>query len=217
MGTRERPRDRAQRVAAEIVTSAARELRLARVTAGLSLREVASATEMSHNKIWRVEHAASANVSVLDLTRVAEAVGLDMSLRFHPGGDPIRDAAHVQLLARLRARLHPDLRWRTEVPLPIPGDRRAWDAAIAGIGFVIGVEAETRIRDAQAVVRRVNLKQRDGELDHVILLVADTRANRVALRIAAAELADAFPVPARDALKALATGRAPGGNALIIL
>jgi hypothetical protein len=67
------------------------------------------------------------------------------------------------------------------------------------------------------VAWRVNLKQRDGELDHVILLIADTRANRAALLAAATELADAFPVPARDALKALAAGRAPGGNALIIL
>ena len=68
------------------------------------------------------------------------------------------------------------LRWRTEVPLLIPGDLRAWDATIVGPGFGVGVEAETRLRDLQAAARRTNLKQRDGELDHVILLVADTRA-----------------------------------------
>jgi transcriptional regulator with XRE-family HTH domain len=187
------------------------------VTAGLSLREVAFAAGVSHNKVWRIEHAKSLDVSVLDLTRVATAVGLDMSLRFYPGGDPIRDAAHVQLLHRLRARIHPDLRWRAEVPLPIPGDRRAWDATIAGVGFVLGVEAETRVRDAQAVARRVNLKQRDGELDHVILLVADTRANRLALQAARPELADALPITPRIALGALAEGRSPGGNAVIVL
>lgn len=217
MGTRERPRDRAQRSAEETVAAVARELRLARTSAGLSLRDVAAAAGVSHTKVWRIEHGRPPGVSVLDLTRIATAVGLRLGVRAWPDGDPIRDEAHVQLLGRLRARLHPDLRWRTEVPLPIPGDRRAWDATIAGIGFVIGVEAETRVRDAQAVVRRVNLKQRDGELDHVILLVGDTRANRAALRAAALELADAFPVPARDALKALADGRAPGANALVIL
>jgi transcriptional regulator with XRE-family HTH domain len=187
------------------------------MTAGLSLREVAFAAGVSHNKVWRIEHAKTLDVSVLDLTRVASAVGLDISLRFYPGGDPIRDAAHVQLLQRLRARIHPDLRWRTEVPLPIPGDRRAWDAAIAGVGFVIGVEAETRVRDAQAVARRVNLKQRDGGLDHVILLVADTRANRLALRAAQPELADTFPITPRIALAAVAEGRTPGGNSIIVL
>jgi transcriptional regulator with XRE-family HTH domain len=192
-------------------------LRLARVTAGLNLREVALAAGVSHNKVWRIERATTLDLSVLDLTRVAAVVGLDISLRFYPGGDPIRDAAHVQLLQRLRARIHPDLRWRTEVPLPIPGDGRAWDAAIAGVGFVIGVEAETRVRDAQAVARRVNLKQHDGELDHVILLVADTRANRLALQAARPELAEAFPITQRIALGALAEGRCPGGNSVIVL
>lgn len=187
------------------------------MTAGLSLREVAVAAGVSHNKVWRIEHAKTLDVSVLDLTRVGAAVGLDMSLRFYPGGDPVRDAAHVQLLHRLRSRIHPDLRWRTEVPLPITGDRRAWDATIAGVGFVLGVEAETRVRDAQAVARRVNLKQRDGELDHVILLVADTRANRLALQAARPELVDAFPITPRIALAALAEGRSPGGNAVIVL
>ena len=83
--------------------------------------------------------------------------------------------------------------WRTEVPLLIPGDLRAWDATIARTGFVIGVEAETRLRDLQAAARRTNLKQRDGELDHVILLVADTRANRLALRLGAADLGGSVP------------------------
>ena len=212
MGTRERPRDRAFRSAEETVAAVARELRLARTSAGLSLREVAAAAGVSHTKVWHIEHGRTPDVSVLDLAVIASATGLRLGLRLWPDGDPIRDAAHVQLLGRLRARLHPDLRWRTEVPISLPGDRRAWDAAIAGIGFVIGVDAETRIRDAQAVVRRVNLKQRDGELDHVILLVADTRANRAALRAAATELAEAFPVPAREALKALAAGRAPGAT-----
>ena len=138
-------------------------------------------------------------------------------MRLYPGGDPIRDAAQFGLLSRLRGRIHPDLRWRTEVPLPLPGDRRAWDAVIAGPGFVVGVEAETRLRDIQAVARRTNLKQRDGALDRVLLLVADTRANRHALRQASDVLSTGFPVAQRDALRALNAGRAPAGNALIVL
>jgi hypothetical protein len=151
------------------------------------------------------------------LSQVAAAVGLEATLRLYPGGDPVRDAAHIVLLGRLRARIHSDLRWRTEVPLPIVGDLRAWDATIAALGFVIGVEAETRIRDLQAAARRVNLKQKDGELDHVILLVADTRANRLALRLGAADLGGAFPIAQRDCLRALREGRDPGGSSIIVL
>ena len=83
--------------------------------------------------------------------------------------------AHIALLRRLQSALGPRVGWRTEVPLPGGGDRRAWDALI-GVGATrIGVETETRARDAQSLQRRLALKKRDGGVDHVILLLADTR------------------------------------------
>jgi hypothetical protein len=97
------------------------------------------------------------------------------------------------------------------------GDRRAWDAVISGVGFRIGVEAETRIRDVQELLRRIALKKRDGGVDRVILLVADTRANRATLRAFDAVLKSSFPVSSRDALAALGSGRDPGGDAIVIL
>jgi transcriptional regulator with XRE-family HTH domain len=217
MATRDRPRDRADRLVRTILASSAAELREARIAAGLSQRAVADAAGVSHSTVSRIERERSPEVSVLVIARLGAAVGLKAALRLYPDGDPIRDVAHVRLLERLHARIHPQLRWRTEVPLPIRGDLRAWDATIAGMGFVVGVEAETRVRDAQAVARRTNLKQRDGELDHVILLVAGTRSNRRSLAAAAGELATAFPVTQRDALRALRDGRDPGGSSIIVL
>ena len=217
MGTRDRPIDRARRVVGTILTTTATELREARIAAGLSQRAVAEAAGVSHPTVSRIERGASPEISLLAIARVGAAVGLKPVLRLYPDGDPIRDIAHVKLLERLHARIHPQLRWRTEVPLPIPGDPRAWDATIAGMGFVIGVEAETRIRDAQAVARRTNLKQRDGELAHVVLLVAGTRSNRRALAAARPGLAAAFPVSQRDCLRALRDGRDPGGSSIILL
>src|SRR5215207_1996834 len=217
MATRDRPLDRANRTANAMVAAAADELRRARTNGGLIQRDVAQAAGVSHATVSRIERAASPEASLIVLARLASVVGLKPSLRFYPDGDPIRDVAHVRLLERLHGRLHPDLRWRTEVPLLIPGDLRAWDATIVGAGFGVGVEAETRLRDLQAAARRTNLKQRDGELDHVILLVADTRANRLALRLGAADLGTAFPVAQRDCLRALREGRDPGGSAIIVL
>lgn len=149
------------------------------------------------------------------LVQLATAVGLDPSVRLHPGGDAVRDAAQLGLLHRLRTRLHPALRWRTEVPLPIAGDRRAWDAVIYGDGWTVGVEAETRLRDVQAVLRRTSLKARDGALDDVILLIAGTRGNRAAVK-ASPDAFGAFDASQTAALIALGEGRRPG-SAVVIL
>ena len=79
------------------------------------------------------------------------------------------------------------------------------------------MEAETRIRDVQALQRRIEGKRRDSGIDRVIPVVADTRTNRAALRAAGDVLAGSYPVPAPDALAALAAGRDPGGDAIILM
>ena len=102
--------------------------------------------------------------------------------------------------------------------MPIPGDRRAWDAVIRAQDVRIGVEAVTRLRDIQDLERRISLKQRDSDFDHVILLLANTRTNRGA-RVGAAgrSLLNAFPREPRAVLEALARGRDPGGSSVIAL
>jgi transcriptional regulator with XRE-family HTH domain len=216
MPATERRLDRANRTADRALGEAARELRLARLSAGLSQEQVAVSCGVSHSTVSRLERGRVSEASIRLLARVGAVLGLDLSVRFYPGGDPIRDAGHVALLGRLRSRLSPAIRWRTEVPLPIPGDARAWDAVMSKDGWAVGVEAETRLHDAQAVLRRTELKLRDGQLDGLILLLADTRSNRSAVRVGAAEF-DRFEVSQRDALRELGHGRAPGGDALIIL
>ena len=51
----------------------------------------------------------------------------------------------------------------------------------------------------------------------MILLVADTKANRLALRLGAADLRNAFPIAQRDCLRVLRDGREPGGSSIIVL
>jgi len=148
---------------------------------------------------------------------MAATVGHELSLRLFPAGPPIRDAAHLTLLADLRAYISPSLRWATEVPLPIPGDPRAWDALIGGSRFRVGVEAETRLRDVQAVTRRAALKKRDSKVERMILLLRDSRWNRQIVRLAGDSLAGLFPIPGSAALDALRAGRDPGGDVLILL
>jgi hypothetical protein len=159
-------------------------------------------------------------VSIAELGAWCAVVGLDLGLRAYPAGDPIRDRAQLQLLDRLRARLHPSLRLRTEVPLPIEGDLRAWDAEITGrhpASWRARVEAETRIADGQALERRLGLKVRDDPTGHLILLVSDTRANRRALVSIGVGLDHLVPARTRDMMAALGAGQDPGRGGIVIL
>ncbi|MFL5681292.1 MAG: helix-turn-helix domain-containing protein [Chloroflexota bacterium] len=193
------------------------EIRNARLSAGLSQGAVGQRVSMSHSQVSRIERARLPSVSVEQLVAVSTVLGLRLSIRAYPDGIPIRDTAHLALLAKLCARLAPSLGWRVEVPIAGTADSRAWDAVIFGAGPAIGIEAETRLRDVQAIERRIALKLRDSGLEPAVLLLADTRSNRAAIRADPDELHATFPVRRRELLRALAEGRDPGGSALVLL
>jgi hypothetical protein len=78
-------------------------------------------------------------------------------------------------------------------------------------------EVESRISDAQAQIRKLTLKMRDAGIDDVLLVVADTPANRRAIAAAWSMIGSLFPISQRRALSALAEGRYPGGSSLIFI
>ncbi|HYK96353.1 MAG TPA: helix-turn-helix transcriptional regulator [Candidatus Dormibacteraeota bacterium] len=193
------------------------ELRDARRDRGLSLAACAQVAGISVAELSRIERSQSPMVPYLTLARCASVVGLDLSSRLFPGPRALRDAGHVALLADFRAGIHRSIRWATEVPLPIAGDLRAWDALVARDTWRYGVEAETGPRDAQGLNRRLQLKARDGEVDGVLLVLRDNRANRAFVRAAADELGPTFPQSSARALERMRAGVDPGGNAIVFL
>lgn len=221
MPPRQRQVARGARTAARDLATIGDEIRTARLMAGLTMAQVGSEVGLSTSQVSRIERALSPDVPARHLARVGAAVGLDVRIKAFPGLDPIRDAAQQGLIDRLRRRLPTFVRMRTEVALPIDGDLRAWDAVLSGLRGgpepTMPVEAETRVHDVQAQTRRIALKCRDGGVTSVVLLVADTRANRHAVRLAGPAISELFPVPARAALAALAAGRHPGASCLIFL
>jgi transcriptional regulator with XRE-family HTH domain len=220
MATRERPSDRGRRRLQAKIRQLGGEHRDARVAAGLSLRVAAAASGSSRSQLWRFERGEIDRLSISDVGAWFGVLGLDVSIKTYPAGDPIRDRAQLALLERLRLRLHPSLRWRTEVPLPIEGDLRAWDAEIRGREprpWRARVEAETHIADGQALERKLARKLRDDPGGHLVLLAADTRANRRALATLSAGLREMLPSGTRDVLRALADGREPPGSGIVIL
>jgi transcriptional regulator with XRE-family HTH domain len=126
-----------------LTTRIATDLESARIAAGLSVRELARQLRVDRERIQRALRG-EANALTFDLgARLAAALGLELSASLHAEGAPVRDKGHLALLERLRVRLSLALRWRTEVPIPITGDRRSADAVISGAAFEILVEAET--------------------------------------------------------------------------
>jgi transcriptional regulator with XRE-family HTH domain len=217
VATRERAVDRGRQRGLRVIQTIGREIRLARRSLGLSLEDVARAGGISASTLSRIERGQVRTVSVVLLASLCEVVGLELSGRAFPGGPPIRDARHAVLLSRLRVRVHSIVRWSTEVPLPDPGDQRAWDGMITGSGWRYGVEAELNPVDGQALIRRLTLKKRDGGVDGVILLLPDTRQARQFRREFATLLATDFPIRGSVALERLGRGLDPGGSAIVVI
>ena len=190
---------------------------MSRRAAGLSLRAAGQEVGLDHGTLSRLERHALEHVTVRQLVLACAAVGLDLSLRTFPAGDAVRDAGHLRLLARFRARLPSGRELATEVPLPIPGDRRALDGRLRLLDGAMGVEAETRLADLQAAERKALLKQRDAHLDRMVLLVADSRGNRAVLERHREDIRGSFPLDTRAILAALGAGRLPSANGIVVL
>jgi transcriptional regulator with XRE-family HTH domain len=193
------------------------EIRQARLEHDLSQATVARGAGLARSTLSRLERGAARSIPLEDLFRAAAAVGLAITVQAYPGGEPLRDTPQIHLLERLRVRLPIGAGWATEVAFPNAGDLRAWDALIRLADARIGVEAETRGRDSQALQRKLAPKRRDGRVDHVILLMANTRHNRSFLRSAGEGFLRDFPIPSRIALAKLERGQDPGGSAIILL
>jgi len=191
------------------------ELTTTRLASGLSLREMGRQMRVGHARLARIERG-TVEVGIETASTMAALLGLELSVTLHPVSEPVRDKGHLALLARFKGRLDPGLHWRTEVAMPIVGDRRSADAVIEGIGFVAVVEAETHLDDIQRLERGIAAKQRDLGARRAILLVADTRHNRgVILRVP--ELRRRFPVSTRASLASLSRGRDPDGDCLVVI
>ena len=207
--------DRGARLGKSIVSALGEELRRGRVAAGLPQAGVCTALGMSESKYSRIERGKSPSVSVYDLARALAVVGLELSARVYPKGSPLRDGGHLGALERFGSSVGSPLVWATEVALPGYGDLRSWDGFIRGDGVRIGVECEMRPTDWQELDRRISRKRRDGGVDHVVLLLPNTRSNRAFVRNHAMTLRATYPVDGREALRALREGRNPGGSAVM--
>lgn len=200
-----------------VMTLTTRDIRIGRITAGMTQRQVGSALRRSHSWVSRLESGRMKMVSVVELARAAAVVGLKLHVATYPAYRRPLDGPQLDLLHRFNQRLHARWRHQLEVPVPIPGDLRAVDEVIRMDGCVIAVEAYTRMADVGRQLRSARQKQRDIGSDRLIILVGASHANRRMLRGAGAILDQDLPIGTRAALRTLSAGEDPGGDCLILL
>jgi transcriptional regulator with XRE-family HTH domain len=217
MPSRTNPVHEARHRGTWVLLEIGRELRVARIRAGMIQRQVATGVGCSASRISRIEAGRVSRVPLVELMTIAAAVGMKVWARCVPGGRRPLDAAQLSLLERFNARLNHAWRRKLEAVIPLPGDLRAVDEMLRIEGCSCAVEAITRFADVQAQVRPARAKQRDIGADRLILLVSGSHANRRMLHEAGPILREAFSIGSRQALRALAEGRDPGGDCLILL
>jgi len=205
------------RSASWILRHIGQELRVARILAGMTQRQVAERVGRSTSHVSRVEHGLIRGFTFPQLYRHSAVVGLKPFLNLYPSIARPLDRAQLALFARFRERIGHQWSVILEVPMPIAGDLRAADAVIAQAGLRIMVEVITRLADFQAQLRSAHRKVRDLGANRLILVVAGTETNRRALRDAGVAIDEALPVRTKAALTHLARGEDPGGDALVLL
>jgi transcriptional regulator with XRE-family HTH domain len=221
MGSHQRQVMEARRRAAGLVREVGDEVRRARVTAGMSQAQVAALLGWSRQRLARIESGRSIRAAAADLAVLSVAVGLRLQLRAFPAGPPLRDVAQLAVTGRLRRILSPAWRLALEVPVRIGGDLRAFDLVLREprSSATVCVEIITRLADAQAQLRAIHLKWRDGAPPgaRLVVVLADTPANRRALAAVRELLRDELPLDSRAVLAAVRDGHDPGANGVVLV
>jgi transcriptional regulator with XRE-family HTH domain len=211
----------ARRTAARQLRESGNEIRLARLAAGMTHAQVAGRIGCARQRVARFEAGRVASVPLADLSAVAAIVGLRLQVRAFPAGPPLRDLAQLSVTHRLRRRIAQAWRIVLEVPVRIAGDLRAFDLLLRErvTGAVVCVEIITRLADAQAQLRAVHLKWRDGAPPgaRLVVVLANTPVNRRALAAVRELLRDELPLDGRAVLAALGAGRMPAGNGVVLV
>lgn len=193
------------------------ELRTARLLAGATQRQVGAAIGVSPSEISRRELGQSRYLTGGRLSVHAAAVGLKLWVKLFPVGGGVRDEAQARYVAGFVARVGRHWRVTLEAVMPTPADLRAVDVLLVSGPVRIAVEIITRVGDLQAQIRSAQAKARDLSATRLILVVADTHANARTLNVVESTLVPAFDLGARRVFDALAAGRDPGRDALVLL
>lgn len=197
------------------------ELRVARVTRGMTQEQLASRAGVSQQEVSLAEcgrHSVSLDVSC----RLAAACGHELGLKLYPiGSVSLRDSGQLAIAQKIAAAVHPS--WKAEVERPVAhGDPRAADLVFSSRVETWHVEIERSLVDVQAQIRSAQLKRevlaaRDPRPTRLVIAVPDTRKSREVIASLDVILRRAFPVPSREIWHALRAGNPIGGDGILFV
>lgn len=197
------------------------ELRQTRVRAGVSQEQLASDLGISQGAYSRIETGRLGDVGVIAISQIASVLGYEVSVGLHPIGDPVRDKGQLACGRRFGALLSDRWRVTDETLLPGAGEQRAWDKLLrltdAAPRYQVGADIESRVWDIQAIVRRTRARERDGQVDHILIVLADSAHNRrIADELRRALGAD-YATGSRRIMAALRKGERLSGSGVVLV
>ncbi len=213
----ERGRRRGKMLVARLI----REVRDARHASGLTHGEVARAIGIARSNVTRLEAGQRQDLGIVERSEIASVLGYEVSVGLHPIGDPLRDKGQLACGRRLDGILSDLWRVTDETLLPGAGEQRAWDKLLRLVGatprYLVGVDIESRVWDVQAIVRRTLGRERDGQVDHILIVLADTAHNRRIANELRHALGSEFRASARSLLSALRRGQRLSGSGVVLI
>jgi transcriptional regulator with XRE-family HTH domain len=198
----------------------AKELTVACIGAGLTQRDIATRVGVSRARVGRLLRAeATVDIDLADA--IARCCGHRLSMTIVPGdGVRLRDSGQLDVADAIRAAAHESLRFKLEVPVGRPPDRRAADMLMIHRLEDALIEIERSPKDWQAQHRRAQLKrvaycEETGRSARLVIAIPDTVTSRRALAPYANLIREAFPVSSRRAWACIRSGETLAGDALL--
>ncbi len=207
---RSRPASIGRSRAKYLAASFGRELRIARMSAGLTQADIARLAGVSQQQVSAAELGVG-DTSLDVRCRLAAACGHELGWRLHPVATVrLRDSGQLALAQLIVAAAHPTWRPRLEVPV-VRGDPRAADLVLTGPAEVIHIEIERALVDFQAQLRSAQVKRdlmaaQDQRPIRLVLAVPDTTATKQRLAPFAQLMTQAMPASSRTIWRAIRGG-----------
>jgi transcriptional regulator with XRE-family HTH domain len=205
----------------ELAVRFGRELRIARVTAGLTQSRLATLTGLTQQHVSLAE-LGDPNVSLDARCRLAAGCGHELGWRLYPTQTVrLRDSGQLHLAQTIIQALHAAWSHRLEVPIS-PGDPRAADLVITREDELVQIEVERALVDFQAQLRAAQLKRqalgaKDDRPIRLVIAVPDTSASRARLAPFADLVRTSMPQTSRRIWAALRSGEPLGGDGILFV
>jgi transcriptional regulator with XRE-family HTH domain len=198
-----------------------RELRIARVSAGLTQFQLARRAGIAQQEVSRAENG-DPSVSLVIRCRLAAACGMQLGWRMTPESTVhLRDSGQLGIAQGILRITHSS--WVADLEhIVAPGDLRAADILLSHPVELAQVEIERSLVDFQGQLRAAQLKrrviaERESRPVRLVIAVPDTEGTRVRIEPNLALIQRVLPVSSRRIWSALKSGEPIGGDGLLFV